>query len=62
MRPRTRTRPARTLPPLHTLQLSSLVYLDDTIDLAIWMFVVLPGVLLLGLHVDSGKGEEPCLR
>ncbi len=54
---RTRRGPTRALPALHSLQLRCLVKLNDAIDLAIRMFVVLSGVLLLRLHVHSGQGE-----
>ena len=38
---RTRTRPARTLPALHAPKLGGVIDLDNAIDLAVRMLVVL---------------------
>lgn len=54
----TRTGPASSLPPLHTLQLGCLIELHNTVDLAIGVLMILSGVLLLTLHVDRGYAEE----
>ena len=62
MSTRTRAGPASSLPPLHTLQLGCPIELHHTVDLAIWMLVVLSRVLLLTLHVDRSNTKELGLR
>ena len=62
MRPRPRTRPPGSLPPLHTLQLRSLVNLYDAVDLAVRMRVVLARINVLAIHVDGRDAEEAVFR
>jgi hypothetical protein len=57
-----RTRPPRSLPPLHPLQLSLLIKLHNTIDLSIRMHMILSWILLLAVHVHGGDTEVAVLR
>lgn len=57
MGPRPRTRPASTLPPLHTLQLSTLINLHHTINFPIGMNVILPRILFLRIHIHGRDAE-----
>lgn len=59
---RPRTRPSRTLPTLHTLQLRGLVDLHDTVDLAVGMGVVLSRVDVFAVHVHGRDAEEAGFR
>lgn len=54
---RTRRRPSSALPALHALQLRRLVQLDNAIDLAIWMLVVLAQVFVLAFHVHRRDAQ-----
>jgi hypothetical protein len=45
------------LPPLHTFQLSGIIKRDDTVDLAIRMFMILSGVFFLAVHPDGGDAQ-----
>ena len=62
MSPRPRTRPASSLPALHTLQLRRLIDLYDAVDLAIRMRVMLARINVLAVHVDGCDAEEAILR
>lgn len=49
-------RPARALPVLaywHTLKFKRWIDLNNAVDLTVWMFVILTGVHLLGVEVDT---------
>ena len=51
-------RPSGALPFAHAFQLGSLVNLDNAVDLAVWMSVILSGVYLLRLHPHGRDAEE----
>jgi hypothetical protein len=51
------TRPASSLPALHAFELCCIVELDDAVDLAIRVLVVLAGVFLLAVHPDGGDAQ-----
>lgn len=57
MRSRTGTGPSSSLPALHSLQLGGIVELHHTIDLSVWMLMILAWVLLLTIHVDCHDTE-----
>lgn len=54
----TRACPTRPLPSLHSLQLSTFCELNNAVNLAVGVDVVLTGVFFFGFHVDCGYGEE----
>lgn len=56
------TRPSRTLPALHTLQLRRLIDLHNTVDLAVGMRVMLSRVHVLAVHVHGRYAEEAIFR
>ena len=56
------TRPSRTLPTLHTLQLRRLIDLHNAIDLAVGMPVILSRVHVLAVHVHGRYAEEAIIR
>ncbi len=60
MRPRPRTRPPSSLPPLHALQFRTLINLYYTIDLSIRMHMILAPELGLRGHVHRRDAEETC--
>ena len=62
MRPRPRTRPPSSLPPLHTLQLCRFINLYDAVDFAVRMRVVLARIDVLAIHVDGRDAEEAVFR
>jgi hypothetical protein len=59
MRARSGTRPAGSLPPLHTLQLRPCVNLHNAIDLAIWMRMMLSRKLFPRIYIHSRYAKEP---
>lgn len=61
MRPRPRARPAFPLPAIHAHQLRARRQLDDAVNLAIGMLMVLAAVLFDALHVHRGDAEEAVL-
>lgn len=52
--------PSCTLPPAHALELRRLIQLHHTIDLTIWMLVILSRVLDFRIHVDGCDAQEAC--
>jgi hypothetical protein len=61
VRPRARARPAFPLPAIHAHQLRAGRQLDDAVNLAIWMLMILAAVFFDALHVHSGDAEEAVL-
>lgn len=59
---RPRRRPSSSPPSVHALQLGRLVDLDDAVDLAVGVRVVLAREDVLALHVHGGDAEEARLR
>lgn len=57
MSPWTRGGPTGALPALHTFELCGLVELDDTVDLAVGMLMILPRVFFLAVHVHGGDAQ-----
>lgn len=61
MRPRARARPTFPLPAIHAHQLRARCQLDDTVNLAIGMLMVLAAVLFDALHVHRGDAKKAIL-
>lgn len=57
----TRRRPSSSLPALHSLQFSSFVNLNNTVDLSVRMLVILSRELLLRIHIHSRNAQEASL-
>ena len=57
MSTRPRRGPAGTLPALHALELCRLIELDDTVDLAVRVLMILARVFLLTVHVNGGDTQ-----
>lgn len=57
MSPGSRAGPSSTLPALHALELGGVVQLNDAVDLAVRVLVVLARVHLLALHVHRRDAE-----
>ena len=55
-------RPAGSPPTLHSHQFGCWVHLDDTVDLAVWVGVVLAGILLLAVHVYGCDAKVAAFR
>jgi hypothetical protein len=52
--------PTRPLPALHAFELRSVIDLDDTIDLTVWVGVVLSSEDLLAVNKDGCDAAESC--
>ena len=57
VRPGTWRGPASTLPSLHAFEFGGLIELDDTVDLAVRVLVILARVFLLAVHVHGGDAQ-----
>lgn len=61
MRPRARARPTFPLPAIHAHQLRAGRQLDDAVNLAIGMLMVLAAVKVDALHIHRGDAKEAVL-